>query len=202
MIELPWFAYKNKAEQNPWGSAYGGLFPGALVKSDENGRFVVSPLSFEAQLADMTVPEYELERQQLIGQVYGVDENLVPEGAARWATWALEDRLNSDIFNPLVYQKTGRTGEDAVNHSPYKPTGDYPGYPYDATYGQSDLHMLASTARESSNRMDQQYQYDNLGIPGLTDGYNAFVRQIPAETAGHISKRAAGADYVDMFFRL
>lgn len=100
MVELPWFAYKDKAEGNPWGSAYGGLFPGALVKSDENGRVVVSPLSYETEVATMSIAEYELERQQVIGQVYAVSTELLPEGAAKWATWALSDRLNFQDFNP------------------------------------------------------------------------------------------------------
>jgi hypothetical protein len=200
MIDLPWFAYKDKAEQNPWGSAYGGLFPGALIKSDENGRFVVSPLSFEAEISGMSILEYELERQQVIGQIYAVDNTLIPEGAAKWATWALSDRMNFEEFNPAVWAQNGRTGEDAVSNSPYKSSGEYPGYPYDNSITQNDLNMLASN-RQYSNRMDPAYQYENLGIPGLTDGYNAVVRDIPLETVGQINKAEAGVDYVDMYFR-
>jgi hypothetical protein len=201
MVELPWFAYKDKAEQNPWGSAYGGLFPGALVKSDENGRFVVSPLSFpEVEVSTMGIQEYELERQQVVGQVYSVDNSLVPEGAAKWATWALSDRLNFEGFNPDLYRQNNRTGEDSIGRSPYNSVGQYPGHPYDRTIGENDLHMLASTARNYSNRMNQEYQFDNLGIPGLTDGFNAVVREYQPETAGHINY-AGGVDYVDMFFR-
>jgi hypothetical protein len=201
MVELPWFAFKDKAEQNPWGSAYGGIFPGALVKSDENGRFVVSPLSFpETEMATMSVMEYELERQQVVGQVYSVNNSLIPEGAAKWATWALSDRLNFEGFNPAVYAQNNRDGEDAVAHTPYQSSGKYPGYPYDRTIGEHDLHMLAATARNYSNRMNQEYQYENLGIPGLTDGYNSVVREYQPEKAGTIDY-AGGKDYVEMFFR-
>jgi hypothetical protein len=201
MAELPWFAYKDKAEQNPWGSAYGGLFPGALVKSDESGRLVISPLSFpESEVATMSMMEYELERQQVIGQVYAVDNSLIPEGAAKWATWALEDRMHFVGFNPPVYRMNNRDGEDSLMHSAYNSTGKYPGYPYDRTIGQNDLHMLASTARTYSNRMAQEYQYENLGIPGLTDGANAVVRQYDPETVGRVNY-AGGKDYVDLYFR-
>lgn len=118
LVELPWFAYKDKAEQNPWGSAYGQLFPGCLVRSDENGRIVPSILNFNDLMAGMDIQEYELERQQVLGTVYAVNTDLVPEGAAKWATWALEDRMNSEYFNPTVYRKTNRRGEDAVENSP------------------------------------------------------------------------------------
>lgn len=201
MVEMPWFAYKDKAEQNPWGSAYGGLFPGALVKSDENGRFVVSPLSFpEAEVNTMSIAEYELERQQVVGQVYSVNNYLLPEGAAKWATWALSDRMNFNEFNPDVYRQNNRDGEDSINNSPYNSEGKYPGYPYDRTIGTNDLHMLASTARGYDNRMSPEYQYENLGIPGLTDGANAVSRQYSPENIGRIN-HANGSDYVDMFFR-
>lgn len=201
MVEMPWFAYKDKAEQNPWGSAYGGIFPGALVKADENGRFVVSPLSFpEAEVATMSTLEYELERQQVVGQVYSVNSNMLPEGAAKWATWALSDRLGFSEFNPDVYRQNNRDGEDSINNSPYNSTGQYPGYPYDRTIGTNDLHMLASTARGYDTRMNQEYQYDNLGIPGLTDGQNAVSRAYAPEVVGRMN-HGGGNEYVDMFFR-
>lgn len=201
MIEMPWFAYKDKAEQNPWGSVYGGVFPGALVKSDENGRFVVSPLSYpEIEMATMEMLEYELERQQVIGQVYSVNNDLLPEGAARWATWALSDRMGFSEFNPDVYRQNNRDGEDSINNSPYNSENKYPGYPYDRTIGENDLHMLASSARTSSNRMNPEYQYENLGIPGLTDGQNAVSRPYNPEPVGKIL-HGGGAEYVDMYFR-
>jgi hypothetical protein len=178
------------------------LFPGALVKSDENGRFVVSPLSFpETEIGTtMTIQEYELERQQVIGQVFAVSNDLLPEGAAKWATWALSDRMNFDQFNPDVYRQNNRDGEDAINNSPYNSDGKYPGYPYDETIGTNDLHMLASTARLSSNRMNPEYQYENLGIPGLTDGQNAVSRAYTPEVVGRINY-ADGVEYVDIFLR-
>jgi hypothetical protein len=201
MVELPWFAFKDKAEGNPWGSAYGGLFPGALVKSDENGRFVVSPLSFmETDGTGMAILEYELERQQVIGQVYSVNNSLIPEGAAKWATWALEDRMNFNEFNPDVYRQNNRDGEDTINNSAHNSTGGYPGYPYDRTIGEHDLHMMATTARNHDNRLNPEYQYENLGIPGLTDGHNAAVRKFAPEVAGVINHAGAN-QYQDIFFR-
>lgn len=203
LVELPWFAYKDKAEQNPWGSAYGGLTPGMLVKSDENGRVVPSPLGYiEEEVTTMSIAEYEAERQQVIGQVYAVNNNLLPEGAARWATWALEDRLNFDEFNPAVWPQNNRRGEDAISNSPHHSSGEYPGYPYDKAFKDSDLHMLASTGRLDNydHRMNMEHQYENLGIPGLTDGKNAVSRQYDPHFAGRINY-AGGEDYVDMFFR-
>lgn len=206
LVELPWFAFKDKAECNPWGSAYGALTPGTLVKSDENGRIVPSPLSFEDEMSGaegMSMAEYEAERQQVIGQVYSLNKNMLPEGSARWATWALEDRLNFDEFNPAVYRQNNRRGEDAINNSPHNSTGEYPGYPYDKAYKDNDLHMLASTGRLDNYdfRMNQKYQIDNLGIPGLTDGKNAVITQHDPHTAGRIHFAGEGKDYQDIFFR-
>lgn len=201
MVELPWFAYKDKAEGNPWGSAYGGLFPGALVKSDENGRVVVSPLSYETEVATMSIAEYELERQQVIGQVYAVSTELLPEGAAKWATWALSDRLNFQDFNPDEWNQNGRRGEDSIAHSPYKSTGEYPGYPYDRNYGEHDLHMLASTRDNYSQRLQQEYQYENLGIPGLTDGYNAYKRDLGPVKVGKLRVAKGEYETLELYFR-
>lgn len=203
MVELPWFTFKDKAEQNPWGSAYGNLFPGALVKSDENGRVVVSPLSFEDLVEDMSIAEYETERQQVIGQIYAVNTELVPEGAAKWATWAIEDRLKFADFNPAIYPQNNRRGEDAISNSPYKSDGGYPGYPYDKAYMNNDLHMINDGARGDvyDQRMNFEHQYENLGIPGLTDGANVAFRTVAPVNAGSISKASEGVDYVDVFFR-
>ena len=201
LVELPWFAYKDKAEGNPWGSAYGGLFPGALVKADENGRVIVSPLSYETEVADMSISEYELERQQVIGQVYAVSTEMVPEGAAQWATWALSDRLNFEDFNPQEWPENNRRGEDAIGRSPYKSTGKYPGYPYEKNYGAHDLHMLGGTRTNYDQRLQHQYQYENLGIPGLTDGYNAVKRSYDAIEIGQLRFVKNITESMDLFFR-
>lgn len=201
MIELPWFAYKDKAEENMWGSAYGALTVGALVKSDENGRFTLSPLSSEAAIASMSPAEIEIERQQVIGQVYAVSKDLIPEGAARWAEWALEDKLNYEGFNPAVYRQNGRRGEDAVASSPFNSEGKYPGYPYDKNYLNHDLHMLASTGRGDNYdpRMNPEFRLGELGIPGLTDGKNVALRDVAAQKAGVI--HATSKEYVEQLFR-
>ena len=133
MIELPWFLVKDAAEGNPWGSAYGDFKPGDLVKSDENGRFIKSPLSDQAALATMDIATYEAERQQVMGQIYETSKDLVPAGAAKYAQWAIEDILNFEGYNPDLYRQTNRRGEDNINNSPYDPTGNYPGYPYDSS---------------------------------------------------------------------
>lgn len=200
LVELPWFTFKDKAEENPWGSAYGNLFPGALVKSDENGRMVVSPLSFDEEIEEMDLLEYESERKQVIGTVVNVNQNLVPEGSAKYVTWALEDRLMFDEFNPWLYGGNLRDGEDIVNNSPYKPSGEYPGYPYDRTFGEHDLHMLDSS-RRYSHRMPHEYQIENLGIPGLTDGKNVGKRVLE-ETIGRLHGAGENEEYRAQQFRL
>lgn len=212
LVELPWFAYKDKAEQNPWGSAYGQLFPGCLVRSDENGRIVPSILNFNDLMAGMDIQEYELERQQVLGTVYAVNTDLVPEGAAKWATWALEDRMNSEYFNPSVYRKTNRRGEDAVENSPYNSTNTYPGYPYDKNYLNHDLHMLASDRIDLYDpRMNPEFRYNDLGIPGLTDGANVFTKVVADQVVGHLGASAdlsqahdgsAMQEYNDVIVRL
>ena len=204
MVELPWFTFKDKAEQNPWGSAYGNIFPGALVKSDENGRIVVSPLSFEDEVENMTIAEYEAERQQVIGQIYSVNTELVPEGAAKWATWAIEDRMKFRDFNPAVWPQNNRRGEDAISNSPYHSSGEYPGYPYDKAYMDNDLHMINGNGARNdvyNQRMNFEYQYENLGIPGLTDGQNVASRTYQPITVGSINRAPSDQDYIDVFFR-
>ena len=202
IVEFAWFAFKDKAEENLWGSAYGQLFIGALVKPDENGRITISPLSYPDLIKTMDPFEIEMERQQVIGQVYAVNHEIVPEGAAKWATWALEDRLAYEGFNPALYAKNNRRGEDAVASTAYMSTGKYPGYPYDKNYMNHDLHMLASTGRQDAYdpRMNDEYRYSDMGIPGLTDGYNAVKKTIEAQKVGLIHY-AGGKEYEPMFFK-
>ena len=216
MVELPLFAIKEKAEQNPWGSVYGNILPGDLLKSDENGRLVVSPLSRPEILAKLSAQQIEVERQQIVAQVYEVSRDLLPAGAAKYAQWALSDRMNFDQFNPFLWRGNGRRGEDINEKSPYSIgtggavsgtknyAGEDPltaGYGYDQTLTQNDLHMLASTARKSDLRLGLEYQTEN-GIPGLTDGYNAVSRKFGPETLGEIKKASSEGAYVDMFYKL
>lgn len=221
MIELPLFLDKSKAEQNPWGSIYGELLPGDLVKADANGRLIPSPLNsakaMEAAGLD-TAPKIELERQQVVGQVYAIQRDLLPAGAARYAQWALSDRMNFDQFNPEMWRGNNRRGEDINERSPYKPNGggainggiaatpgvdpfQPQGYPYDQTMTQHDLHMLASTARKNDNRFGLEHQLEN-GIPGLTDGYNAVVRDFRPEVCGELRAASSENNYTDMFMKV
>jgi hypothetical protein len=216
LVELPLFLVKEKAEMNPWGSAYGSMIPGDLIKSDENGRAVVSPLSRPEIVATMTAGEIELERQQVIGQVYAVSRDLVPAGAAKYAQWALSDRLNFDEFNPDVWRMNNRDGEDNIAKSPYKANGggfvnnttdmtgrDFtqePGYPFDRTMHEHDLHMLESTVRTHSNRFGLEHMLEQ-GIPGLTDGYNVASRELGPEEVGTFGKAVSETDYRPMMFK-
>lgn len=191
IVELPYFQYKDKAERQPWGAIYGTLKVGDLVKSDENGRLTVSPLSYDEALEKMSAAELERERQQVVGQVVGFNHNMVPEGGYELAQWALEDRLRYEGFNPDVYAENNRPGEDNVAASVYQSTGRYPGYPYDKAYTEHDLHMLGSGTGRKDNYdkfMPLEYQIDN-GIPGLTDGGNAVVREFENKNAARISAR-------------
>ena len=183
LVDLPWFLAKDKAEGNPWGCAYGALKPGSLVKADENGRICLSPLSDPEQVAAMDMAKYEKERQQIVGEVYATDQSLLPEGAARYAQWALQDRLNFDDINPFVWPNSNRAGEDFVKNPPtmYQSNFEYPGYPYDRTMISNDLHMLASRREGNYDpRFDEAHRLDR-GIPGLTDG-------------GNVVKKAFGSD--------
>ena len=199
MAELPYFIGKDKALANPWGSAYAldgkSLKPGDLVKSDATGRVVLSPLSedFFAGVTPETIAEkmaaYELERQQVIGQVYEVRKELVPMGAAKYAQWALSDILQFEEFNPDLKRKTNRRGEDNIEDTPYKVDGKAP-FGYEATFNEHDLHMMGlddkGVSRQAYNkRMQHKYRFD-FGIPGLTDGYNAIVKDYGPEVAGVI----------------
>ena len=185
LVELPWFGADDKALLNPWGSAVGAdLKPGDLVKSDANGRFVKSPLSETAKAkaeggcSDMTIPEYEKERRQIVGEIYATDAALIPEGAARYAQWALSDRLKFNDFNPYEYPQTGRDGEDFVTNPPtvYQSDFRYPGYPMEQGLYAKDLNMLASTREGMYDpRFDEAHRLYSA-IPGLTDGYNAVIK--------------------------
>ena len=178
LVELPWFLLQEKAEENPWGSCYGALKPGMLVKADCNGRVCLSPLSDPAAVAGMDMATYEKERQQVLGEVYSTDQSLLPEGAARYAQWALEDRLNFHDINPHTWPTSNRRGEDFVENVPtmYQSDFGYPGYPYDKNYMSHDLHMLASTREGMYDpRFDERHRLDR-GIPGLTDGGNVIKK--------------------------
>ena len=183
MVELPVFTSKTAAEGNPWGSIYGeNLRPGMLVKSDANGRVVPSPLNeghadYETVMGDIKL--YEKERQQVIGTIYSTDFSLIPEGAARFAQWAIEDRLNFNDINPHIWPNSNRRGEDVVSNPPtmHQSALEYPGYPWDRTAMTHDLHMLASSREGMFNpRFDEKHRLDR-GIPGLTDGANAVVQE-------------------------
>ena len=217
MVELPFFLDKTKAEENPWGSAYGNILPGDILKSDENGRFCVSPLSRADILAGLSAAQIELERQQVIGQVYEVSRDLLPAGAAKYAEWALSDRMNFEQFNPLMWRETNRHGEDLNENSPYRSNGggavnsatqakpgedpfNPTGYGVDNTLTEHDMHLLASTARRSDLRMGLEFQLEQ-GIPGLTDGYNAVTRPFGPENVGFLKKAASNVAYVPINFK-
>ena len=221
MIELPLFLDKTKAEENPWGSIYGQLLPGDLVKSDNNGRLIPSPLNSAIAMTAaglVTAVDIEVERQQVVGQVYDIQRDLLPAGAARYAQWALSDRMNFDQYNPEMFRGNNRRGEDINENSPYAKSGggavnggtaatpgldpfENKGYPYDQTMTQNDLHMLASTSRKSDLRFGLEHQLEN-GIPGLTDGYNAVCRTHGPEVLGQVHAAADVNSYVDMFMKL
>ena len=179
LVDMPWFIDADKAEGNPWGSIYGAVKPGDLVKADLNGRMTISPLSIPDKVKSMSIAEYEAERQQVVGQVYATDKSLLPEGAARFAQWALNDRRNFNDFNPYIWPNSNRAGEDFVTNPPTMLQSDftYPGYPYDKNYISNDLHMLASSREGAFDpRMDEAMRLDR-GIPGLTDGQNAVSKE-------------------------
>ena len=61
--------------------------------------------------------------------------------------------------------------------------------------------MLASTGRKDNYdpRMNPEFRLGEMGIPGLTDGKNAVVRNVEPHKAGVI--HATSKDYVEQFFR-
>ena len=179
LVDMPWFTDEEHAEANPWGSVIGAVKPGDLVKSDLNGRIIVSPLSDPKAVEKMSIAEYEKERQQVIGTVYATDRSLLPEGAARFAQWALDDRKNFNDFNPYIWPNSNRAGEDFVTNPPTMLQSEfvYPGYPYEKNYISNDLHMLASSREGAFDpRLDESMRLDR-GIPGLTDGANAVKKE-------------------------
>lgn len=148
-IKLPLFSDAAHALLNPWGSAYGTILPGDSVKSDLNGRFVKwtpETITVEQTTGAVTVTGDSVE--QKVGQVLAIAKDLVPEGAAVWATWALGDRENSDYFNPMEGVEANNLG--------------YPGYPYDKSHGYNELN-------KTNPRMPAEFDIAR-GIPGLTDG--------------------------------
>lgn len=151
-IKLPLFADATHALQNPWGSAYGAIKPGEFVKSDENGRFV------------KWVEGTDLLSQR-VGQVLAIQKDLVPEGAAQWASWALQDKLNSDYFNPYEWP--------AANNDK-----GYPGYPFDKAFGYNELD-------KKNPRLPIELDIKR-GIPGLTDGANVAKTVITDQVVDEI----------------
>ena len=178
LVELPLFEDAEKAKMNPWGSVVGDIKPGDLVCSDENGRMVKSPLSDPDAVAAMDMAAYEAARRQIVGEVYATDRSLIPEGAARYAQWALDDRMKFNDFNPYEWPQNARDGEDFVTNPPtaYQSDFRYPGYPMERGFLSHDLHMLASTRDGMYDpRFDEANRLDR-GIPGLTDGFNVIQK--------------------------
>ncbi|MGM9543927.1 MAG: hypothetical protein ACI3T9_02980 [Romboutsia timonensis] len=212
LVELPLFEDADKALANPWGSVIGDIKPGDLVCSNENGYFVKSPLSDPDAVAAMTIAEYEAARRQIVGEVYATDRSLIPEGAARYAQWALSDRMKFNDFNPYEWPQTARDGEDFVTNPPtvYQSDFRFPGYPMERGFLANDLHMLASTRDGMYDpRFDEANRLDR-GIPGLTDGFNVVVKaydsklgQGDVDLAGEATKKIgvfhaiADAAYLD-----
>lgn len=202
LVDLPWFEKQEKAEENPWGCVYGELKPGHLLKADANGRITISPLSLpgktkeEGGMKDMTAAEIEAERQQVIGTVYSTDKSLLPEGAARFAQWSLDDRKKFSDFNPEIWPNSNRAGEDFVTNPPtaYQSDFTYPGYPYDKNYISNDLHMLASSREGAFDpRLDESMRLDR-GIPGLMDGGNHAAQEIGKDETLTITNVVAAAN--------
>lgn len=198
LVELPLFEDEKKALANPWGSVIGDIKPGDLVCSNENGYMIKSPLSDPDKVKAMDIAQYEEARRQVVGEVYATNRSLIPEGAARYAQWALSDRMKFNDFNPYEYPQTGRDGEDFVTNPPtaYQSDFRYPGYPMEKGFLSHDLHMLASTRDGMYDpRFDEANRLDR-GIPGLTDGFNVIQKaydskngQNDIELAGEAKKK-------------
>ena len=207
LVDMPWFTDEEHAEANPWGSVIGAVKPGDLVKSDLNGRIIVSPLSDPKAVEKMSIAEYEKERQQVIGTVYATDRSLLPEGAARFAQWALDDRKNFNDFNPYIWPNSNRAGEDFVTNPPTMLQSEfvYPGYPYEKNYISNDLHMLASSREGAFDpRLDESMRLDR-GIPGLTDGANAVKKEYGTGetlTITHVTSLESETGAQEMMIRL
>ena len=201
LVELPHFLHKDKAELNPWGSVYGKLVPGDLVKSDENGRVVRSPLSDEAEVAKMNMVEYHNELRQVIGQVHEVSPNLVPAGSTKWAKWAVSDMENFvEYDNGQGYGFTNRRGEDIYDVPAYYRSMD--GYEYNELYNEHDLNMTAGNAKLDvyDSRFGAKYEYP--GIIGLTDGRNVAKSERKDVVLGFMQAAAPNQEYVDFNFRV
>ena len=75
-----------------------------------------------------------------------------------------------------------------------------PGYPWDRTMHEHDLHMLASSVRTHSNRFGLEHMLEQ-GIPGLTDGYNVASRELGPEELGTFRQANSENDYKEMMYK-
>lgn len=179
-IEIPYVPNKADAEEMQWGALYDAdtsrpIKAGDFVMSDENGLFVkadfqlikekvAAATSFDeakAYLADLARLQ-----EQVVGQVWSVENELAGQGWLKWVGWSKEQ--TADDNSP----SGARTSDIATQDG-------FPGYPYEKTYANWDTKNNA---------------YYPQGIPGLTNGSN-IVSKYENEKIGTVNPGLSARRY-------
>lgn len=157
-IELPYIPNKEDAIEMQWGALYDAdplnpIANGDFVMSDENGLFIKADfkalhkkIAEAATFDDAKVHMAELARlqEQVVGQVWSVQRDLVGQGWLKWVTWSKEQTADDNA-------PSGTRTSDLGSQD------NFPGYPYEKTYRNWDT---------------KNNKYLPTGIPGLTNGSN------------------------------
>lgn len=160
-IELPYIPAKEDAYEIGWGALYdkdiaNPIKAGDFVMSDEMGYFVKADFKGikekiaaapDFETAKSLLAELARMQEQVVGQVWTVENELAGQGWLKWVGWSKEQ--TADDNNPSGARPSDLGTQDG-----------FPGYPYEKSYMNWDT---------------KTNKYFPTGIPGLTNGSNIVV---------------------------
>lgn len=179
-IELPYIPNKEDAKEMSWGALYDAnvaspIKAGDFVMSDDEGFFVKADFAdlrkkiAAAATFDEAKPlmaDLVRLQEQVVGQVWTVENELAGQGWLKWVGWSKEQTAEDN--NPSGARTQDLGSQDG-----------FPGFPYEKSYMNWDTN---------SNK------YYPTGIPGLTNGSN-IVTKYADEVIGTVNPGLSARRY-------